>query len=62
MKPIDSISMTPEQQEDETNFSTLVVDLDTWETGIISVLPLREEILRDGVSVCHRETALGVLG
>jgi hypothetical protein len=51
MKPIDSISMTPEQQEDETNFSTLVVDLDTWETGIISVLPLREEILRDGVSV-----------
>ena len=34
-----------------TNFSTLVVDLESWETGIISVLPLREEIARDGIQV-----------
>lgn len=34
-----------------TNFSTLVVDQESWETGIISVLPLRDEILRDGVRV-----------
>jgi predicted nucleotidyltransferase len=33
----------------DTNFSTLVVDLKSWETGIISVLPLRDEILRDGI-------------
>ena len=35
----------------ETNFSTLVVDRATWETGMISVLPIRSEILKDGVSV-----------
>ena len=35
----------------DTNFSTLVVDQETWETGIISVLPLRDEILRDGIRV-----------
>jgi predicted nucleotidyltransferase len=35
----------------DTNFSTLVVDRKSWETGIISVLPIREEILRDGISV-----------
>lgn len=35
----------------DTNFSTLVVDQETWETGIISVLPLRYEILRDGIRV-----------
>jgi predicted nucleotidyltransferase len=32
-----------------TNFSTLVVDLETWESGPFSVLPLRDEIIRDGV-------------
>ena len=32
-----------------TNFSTLVVDRDSWETGMISVLPLRDEIMRDGI-------------
>jgi predicted nucleotidyltransferase len=32
-----------------TNLSTLVVDRDTWETGLVSVLPIREEILKDGV-------------
>lgn len=35
----------------DTNFSTLVVDQQTWETGIISVLPLRDEIMRDGIHV-----------
>jgi uncharacterized protein len=35
----------------DTNFSTLVVDQQTWETGIISVLPLRDEIMRDGIRV-----------
>jgi predicted nucleotidyltransferase len=32
-----------------TNFSSLVVDRTSWETGAISVLPLRDEILQDGV-------------
>jgi predicted nucleotidyltransferase len=35
----------------DTNFSTLVVDLKSWETGIISVLPIRDEIIRDGIEV-----------
>jgi uncharacterized protein len=35
----------------DTNFSTLVVDQQTWETGIISVLPLRDEVIRDGIRV-----------
>ena len=34
-----------------TNFSTCVVDRETWETGIISVLPLRDEILKDGIRI-----------
>ena len=32
-----------------TNLSTLVVDQESWEAGIISVLPLRNEIIRDGI-------------
>ncbi|MDZ7695890.1 MAG: nucleotidyltransferase domain-containing protein [Deltaproteobacteria bacterium] len=32
-----------------TNFSTLVVDKESWETGMLSVLPLRDEIMRDGI-------------
>lgn len=32
-----------------TNFSTLVVDQESWETGLISVLPLRDEILKEGI-------------
>lgn len=32
-----------------TNFSTLVVDRASWETGLISALPIREAILREGV-------------
>jgi predicted nucleotidyltransferase len=35
----------------DTNFSTLVVDHKSWETGIISVLPVRDEIIRDGIQV-----------
>lgn len=32
-----------------TNYSTLVVDQESWDTGMISVLPLRDEIMRDGI-------------
>jgi predicted nucleotidyltransferase len=32
-----------------TNISTLVIDRHSWEAGMISVLPLREEILKDGI-------------
>ncbi|EFK05677.1 toxin-antitoxin system, toxin component family protein [delta proteobacterium NaphS2] len=32
-----------------TNFSTLVVDQESWDTGMISVLPLKDEIMRDGI-------------
>lgn len=34
----------------DINFSTLVVDLASWE-GIISVLPVWDEIIRDGIQV-----------
>ncbi len=30
-----------------TNFSTLVVDQESWNTGMMSVLPLRDEIIPD---------------
>lgn len=33
----------------DTNFSTVVVDCDAWETGAFSVIPFREEVLRDSV-------------
>lgn len=33
----------------ETNFSTLVVDITSWETGMFTVLPLKDEIARDGI-------------
>ena len=32
-----------------TNFSTLVVDQESWDTGMLSVLPLKDEIIRDGI-------------
>ncbi len=35
----------------DTNFSTLVVDKESWETGMISVLPIHEEIIREGIPV-----------
>lgn len=34
-----------------TNFSSLVVDRASWETGPVSILPIREEIRRDGVII-----------
>lgn len=34
-----------------TNFSTLVVDHQAWQTGAISVLPIHEEVLREGIAV-----------
>jgi predicted nucleotidyltransferase len=34
-----------------TNISILVVDRDTWKTGLWSVLPLYQEVVRDGVSL-----------
>lgn len=35
----------------DTNFSTLVVDQKSWDTGFISVLPIRREIAKDGIQV-----------
>ncbi|MEK9136627.1 MAG: nucleotidyltransferase domain-containing protein, partial [Bacteroidota bacterium] len=35
----------------DTNFSTLVVDRASWESGIFSILPVRDEILRDGIAL-----------
>lgn len=35
----------------ETNFSTLVVDRWSWEYGPISVLPIKKEIIREGIPV-----------
>ena len=32
-----------------TNFSTLVLDQDAWETGAVTVLPLKEAIMQDGI-------------
>ena len=33
----------------DTNFSGLVIDQESWEKGPISLLPIRAEILHDGV-------------
>src|SRR5438067_772663 len=37
--------------EHDTNFSTLVVDRASWESGHFSVLPIHEEIIRDAVLI-----------
>ncbi|KPA13433.1 nucleotidyltransferase domain protein [Candidatus Magnetomorum sp. HK-1] len=34
-----------------TNYSSLVVDRTSWESGPISVLPITEEIRRDGIVI-----------
>ena len=34
-----------------TNFSSLVVDKESWETGVYSVLPIHHNIERDGLQV-----------
>jgi len=33
----------------DTNFNTLVVDSNTWDTGLISVLPIRAEDISEGM-------------
>lgn len=35
----------------DTNFSSLVIDRERWETGAISVLPIREAILKEGILI-----------
>jgi uncharacterized protein len=35
----------------DTNFSSLVIDSASWEIGQLSVLPVRDEILKQGVAV-----------
>ena len=32
-----------------TNFSTLVLDQHTWETGAVAVLPIKKAIMQDGI-------------
>lgn len=34
-----------------TNISTVVVDRSSWETGVFSVLPFREEVLKNSISL-----------
>ncbi len=34
-----------------TNFSTLVLDKHSWDKGVYSVLPIKEEILKEGVKL-----------
>ena len=33
----------------DTNISTIVVDSNTWDTGLISVLPIRDEVHSEGI-------------
>ena len=35
----------------DTNLSTLVVDRSSWQTGTFSILPIHDEILKEGVSL-----------
>lgn len=37
--------------EFNTNFSTLVVDRKNWECGVFSVLPVKDEIVNNGIEV-----------
>lgn len=37
--------------QNDTNFSSLVIDRNDWERGTVSVLPIHEEIIREGISV-----------
>jgi predicted nucleotidyltransferase len=34
-----------------TNISTMVVDLFSWEKGVVSVLPIKKAISRDGIAI-----------
>ncbi len=44
-------SLARGQADEESDVDLLVVDMESWETGIASVLPIRDEILRDGIQV-----------
>lgn len=35
----------------QTNFSTLVLDIKNWDSGVVSTLPIKQEILGEGVPV-----------
>ena len=35
----------------ETNFSSLVIDRSSWDDGLFSVLPIRQQIEKDGIPV-----------
>jgi uncharacterized protein len=35
----------------DTNISTLVVDEESWRSGLYSVLPIHDEIVRDGIGI-----------
>ena len=37
--------------ENDTNFSTLVLPRSSWEAGLFSVLPIRQQIIKDGIAV-----------
>ncbi len=47
--------------EHDTNFSTLVVDRDSWEAGPIQILPIHEEIEMDGVPLRQRQSPISDL-
>jgi predicted nucleotidyltransferase len=35
----------------KTNFSALVVDQSSWESGLLSILPIHTEIQREGIAI-----------
>ena len=35
----------------DTNLSTTVIDIDSWENGVYTVLPIHKEIDRDGILI-----------
>jgi len=35
----------------DTNYSSIVVDKNSWESGPISVLPIRDEVQKDGIDI-----------
>lgn len=37
--------------EYDTNFTTIVVDIDSWENGMVSALPFHDEVERDGIVI-----------
>jgi predicted nucleotidyltransferase len=37
--------------EYDTNFTAIVIDVDSWENGMISVLPFHDEVEREGIVI-----------